>query len=356
MLAADAAARQTRLGPVNRRIATLLVALAPVLALGIAGTAATVPYVALGPGPTYNTLDVVNGKQVVDIEGTQTQPTTGHLNMTTVSVRDDLTIFEAFGLWLSNDHGIVPRSEIYPADQTRDQVDKANLADFRNSEDNAEVAALHFLKYPMSAEIADVVADGPAKDALKPGDQLISINGVAATSTKAVQDTVSAAKPGTDAVVVFTRGGVQQTATIKLGANPDDPTKGRLGVSLTLTPNVPFKVNFNLADIGGPSAGLMFSLAVVDKLTNDQLSGGKFVAGTGTIDADGKVGPIGGIQYKMIAAHNAGAVTFLVPADNCDEARQHAPSGLRLVKVDTIDTAVSSLEAINSGGSAPTCG
>jgi PDZ domain-containing protein len=340
----------------NRRIATLLVALAPVLALGIAGTAATVPYVALGPGPTYNTLDVVNGKQVVDIEGTPTQPTTGHLNMTTVSVRDRLTIFEAFGLWLSSDHGIVPRSEIYPPDQTRDQVDKANLADFKNSEDNAEVAALHYLKYPMSPGIGDVVANGPAKDALKPGDELISVNGIAVGSTKAVQDVVSAAKPGSDAVIVFRRGGAQQTATVKLGANPDDPSKGRLGVSLALLPDVPFKINFNLADIGGPSAGLMFSLAVVDKLTNDQLAGGKFVAGTGTIDADGKVGPIGGIQYKMIAAHDAGAVTFLVPADNCDEARQHAPAGLRLVKVDSIDTAVNSLEAINAGGAAPSCG
>jgi PDZ domain-containing protein len=342
--------------PVNRRIATLLVALTPVLGLGVAGTAATVPYVALGPGPTYNTLDVVDGKQVVDIRGTPTHPTTGHLNMTTVSVRDGLTIFEAFGLWLSKDHGLVPRAEIYPPNRTRDQVDQANLADFKDSENNAQTAALTFLKYPMRTAVAGVALDGPAKDALRPGDRLVSVNGVAADSTKTVQDTVAAAKPGSPAVIVLDRDGAQRTVTVALGASPQDPAKGRLGVSLMPTPDVPFKIDFNLADVGGPSAGLMFSLAVIDKLTDDQLANGKFVAGTGTIDADGKVGPIGGIQYKMIAARDAGAVTFLVPADNCDEARQHTPAGLRLVRVDTLDTAVRSLDAIKDGGAAPSCG
>jgi len=341
---------------VNRRIATLLVALVPALGLGIAGTVATVPYVALGPGPTFNTLGVVNGKQVVDIEGTPTQATTGNLNMTTVSVRDGLTIFEAFGLWLSNDNGLVPRSEVYPPNQSRTQVEQTDAADFKSSEDNAETAALRYLKYPTMLTVGSVAADGPAKDALHAGDELVSINGVAVDSGKAVQDVVSRAAPGSDAVIVLRRAGAEQTATVKLGARPDDASKGYLGIGPAESPRVPFAVTFALDDIGGPSAGLMFSLAVVDKLTKDQLSGGQFVAGTGTIDGDGKVGPIGGIQYKMIAARNAGAVTFLVPADNCNEARQHTPAGLRLVKVDSIDTAVASLQAINSGAAAPSCG
>lgn len=344
----------------NRRIATLLVALVPLIGLGVAGSWATVPYVALGPGPTFNTIGVVddNGKtkQVVDIEGIATEPTTGNLNMTTVSVRDGLTIFEAFGYWLSRDHGIVPRSEVYPPGQSREEVDKSNAADFKDSEDNAEVAALRYLKYPVVLTIGTVAKDGPAKDALHDGDELVSINGAPVDSTRAVQNAVSRQKPGSDVEIVLNRAGAQQTVHVKLGARPDDAAKGYLGITPTEKPKVNFTVNFNLADIGGPSAGLMFSLAVVDKLTKDQLSGGGFVAGTGTIDDDGKVGPIGGIPYKMIAAREAGASTFLVPADNCNEARQHTPEGLRLVKVDSLTTAVQSLQAINSGGTAPSCG
>ena len=102
-------------------------------------------------------------------------------------------------------------------------------------------------------------------------------------------------------------------------------------------PWAPFSIDFNLANIGGPSAGLMFSLAVVDKLTTGDLNDGKFVAGTGTITGDGKVGPIGGITHKMLAAQEAGATVFLVPADNCDEAKTAHEDGLELVKVENLD-------------------
>ena len=101
-------------------------------------------------------------------------------------------------------------------------------------------------------------------------------------------------------------------------------------------PWAPFTIDFNLANIGGPSAGLMFSLAVVDKLTTGDLNGGKFVAGTGTINADGKVGPIGGITHKMLAAQEAGATVFLVPAENCDEAKSAHEDGIELVKVENL--------------------
>ncbi|NUS42809.1 MAG: PDZ domain-containing protein [Mycobacteriaceae bacterium] len=349
---------------VNRRIATLLVALGPLLGLGIAGSVATVPYVALGPGPTFNTIGTVddNGqvKQVVAIEGAQTEPVSGNLNMTTVSVRDKLTIFQAFGLWLSSDHGIVPRAEVYPPDRSRQDVDKDNAADFAKSENSAEIAALRYLKYPITVVavgVGEVGDKSPAKGILNEGDQLLSVDGVPVKTAKGVQEQVSAHKPGTELPIEVRRDGKQQNVKVKLGERPDDKSKGFLGI----TPEeqdkaeVPFKVHFNLTDIGGPSAGLMFSLAVVDKLSPGELSGGTFIAGTGTIDDQGKVGPIGGITYKMIAARQAGAITFLVPADNCSEAREHIPAGLRLVKVDTLPGAVSALESLSTGGPAPTC-
>lgn len=341
---------------VNRRILTLIVALVPVLVLGVVGSVVTVPFVALGPGPTFDTLGQVDGKEVVDVTGAPVDPTTGQLNMTTVSVRDGLNLFEAFGFWVSGEHGLVPRAEVYPPGVSREEVDKSNQQDFKDSESNAEVAALHFLKLPTVVLVRGIGDEGPAKDVLAEGDELISIDGTPITTPKDVVDIVATKTPGTTISVVYRRGDAEQTAPITLAARPDDPAKGYLGLTPGEGGRPPLQVEFNLADIGGPSAGLMFSLALIDKLSPGELNGGRFVAGTGTIDQEGKVGPIGGIQYKMIAAHEAGAETFLVPADNCNEARQRAPEGLRLVKVDTLDSAITSLADIDAGREAVSCG
>ncbi len=341
---------------VNRRILTLLAALIPVLVLGVVGSAVTVPFVALGPGPTFNTLGDIEGKQVVDVQGAAVDPTAGNLNMTTVSVRDGLNIFEAFVLWADGRYGLVPRSEVYPPGVPRDQIDKSNEQDFKDSEDNAELAALHYLKYPTTVRLRTVAEDGPANGVLRKGDVLVSVGGKPVATSTDVVEAVKATKPDTVVPMVVRRDGAEQTLDVKVGARPDDNAKGYLGVTPEEVPQGPLDVTFNLADIGGPSAGLMFSLAMIDKLSPGQLNGGKFIAGTGTIDPTGKVGPIGGIQYKMIAAREAGAETFLVPADNCNEARQRIPDGLKLVKVETLTGAVQSLGDINAGRDAVSCG
>ncbi|WP_206612262.1 YlbL family protein [Prescottella agglutinans] len=352
----------------NRRMVTLLAALAPVVALGILGTTVRVPFVALGPGPTVNTLgeaDVdVDGeivrKPVVEIDGTPVDPTSGNLNMTTVAVRDKLTLFDALGLWASGRQGLVPREEVYPPQKSKDEVQEENTAQFEKSENSAELAALRYLRLPVALEVTTVSADGPAASVLRDGDLLLRIDGTPVDTLTGLQDVIGSAAPGTTVQVTYQRDGVESTAPITLGSRPDtdggqDTTKGYLGVNAKQVPNVPFTVDFNLADIGGPSAGLMFSLAVVDKLSPGEINGGKFVAGTGTIDPDGDVGPIGGIPYKMIAAQEAGATTFLVPAKNCDEARANKPDGIDLVKVETLGGAVDALATINSGGTAPAC-
>ncbi|WP_185757022.1 YlbL family protein [Nocardia bhagyanarayanae] len=340
----------------NRRILTLLAALVPVLVLGVIGTVVKVPFVALGPGPTFNTLGEVDGKQVVDVVGAELDPTSGHLNMTTVAVRDGLNLFEAFGFWVSGQHGLVPRAEVYPPGVPREEIDKSNQQEFKDSEGNAEVAALHYLKLPTVVLIRNVGDDAPAKDVLRPGDQIVSVDGAPIATPKDLVSAVSSLPPGSRLSVVVRRDNAERTEIVTLGARPDDPAKGYLGVTPGEGALPPMGVTFNLADIGGPSAGLMFSLALIDKLSPGDLDGGKFVAGTGTIDKEGAVGPIGGIQYKMMAAREAGAETFLVPAANCNEARQRTPEGLRLVKVETLDGAVQSLNAINAGAEAPSCG
>ncbi|NIL75392.1 protein YlbL [Rhodococcus sp. B10] len=340
---------------VNRRIATLVAALVPVVVLGVAGTVVTVPFAALGPGPTYNTLGDADGRPVVQIDGTDVDPTTGHLNMTTVAVRDQLNIFEAFGFWASGRQGLVPREEVYPPDKSKEEVQQSNQADFEQSEDSAELAALRHLGYPVVLTVGTVAPDGPASGLLNEGDRVVSIDGAPIDTVTGVRDVVSAHSPGDVIVVRVSTDGVERDESVTLGARPDDAEKGYLGVTPTEEPDVPFDVTFNLADVGGPSAGLMFSLAVVDKLSPGELSNGEFVAGTGTIADDGAVGPIGGIPYKLIAARDAGATTFLVPSQNCDEASANTPDGLRLVKVDSLDGAIDALESIGAGGDAPSC-
>ncbi|OBA80224.1 signal protein PDZ [Mycobacterium sp. 1164966.3] len=339
----------------NRRILTLIVALVPIVVFGVLLAVVTVPFVSLGPGPTFDTLGEYDGKQIVHIEGTQTHPTSGHLNMTTVSQRDDLTLGEALTLWLSGDEQLVPRDLIYPPGKSRDEVDKANNADFKQSEDSAAYAALGYLKYPSAVTIAKITDSSPSAGKLKTGDAIDMVDGTPVANVEQFTTLLKSTKPGQVVTIDYRRknepAGVTQ---ITLGTNKDRDY-GFLGVSVLDAPWAPFVVDFNLANVGGPSAGLMFSLAVVDKLTNGDLAGSMFVAGTGTISADGKVGQIGGITHKMVAARAAGATVFLVPAKNCYEAASDNPSGLRLVKVETLGQAVDALHAMTSGGQPPSC-
>ena len=339
----------------NRRILTLIVALVPIVVFGVLLAGVTVPYVSLGPGPTFDTLGEVDGKQVVDIKGTQTHPTTGHLDMTTVSQRDDLSLAEALTLWLSGQEQLMPRDLVYPPGQSRDEIDKANDADFKESEHNAEFAALGYLKYPRAVTVVVVSDPGPSVGKLQTGDSIQAVNGTPVTNVDQFTSWLKRTKPGQSIAVDFRRKNAPPgVAQITLGKHPDRDY-GFVGVSVTDAPWAPFAVDFNLANVGGPSAGLMFSLAVVDKLTTGNLAGSNFVAGTGTIQADGSVGRIGGIVHKMAAARDAGATVFLVPAENCYEAISEKLAGLQLVKVKNLGGAVNALHSVTSGGHPPSC-
>ncbi len=343
------------LGDVNRRILTLMVALVPIVVFGVLLAVVTVPYVSLGPGPTFDTLGEVDGKQVVDIQGAQTHPTSGHLNMTTVSQRDELTLGEALTLWLSGREQLVPRDLVYPPGKSRDEIDKANNADFKRSEDSAEYAALGYLKYPRAVTVATVNDPGPSAGKLQAGDAIDALDGIPVTNVDQLTSMLKNTKPGQSVLIDYRRKNAPAgIARITLGSKPDR-SYGFLGVAVLDAPWAPFVIDFNLANVGGPSAGLMFSLAVIDKLTTGDLVDSKFVAGTGTITAEGKVGPIGGIMHKMVAARAAGATVFLVPAKNCYEANADSVPGLQLVKVDTLDQAVDALHTLTSGGRPPSC-
>ena len=333
----------------------MLVALAPIIAFGVLLAVVTVPYVSLGPGPTFNTIGVFDGKKVVDIKGTDVHETKGHLDMTTVSQRDGLSLGEALTLWMSGREQLVPRDLVYPPEKSKDEIDKANTQDFKRSEDSAAYAALGYLKYASAVTVETVNKDGASTGKLKEGDAIDAVNGTPVSNLEQFQALMAKTKPGDEVILDFRRKNAPpDIATVKLGSAPDKK-QGVLGIAVVDAPWAPFTIDFNLANVGGPSAGLVFSLAVIDKLTTGDLSGDKFVAGTGTIDAEGKVGPIGGISHKIVAAQDAGASVFLVPAANCDEAKSAGESGIDLVKVEDLGGAVDALKSLSAGGEAPRC-
>jgi Lon-like protease len=232
-------------------------------------------------------------------------------------------------------------------------VQQENTAAFAASEADAEVAALAELGVPTRVVVADLTPGSPATGVLEAGDEIVAVAGTAVASAAAVSEALTTTAPGQAVTVTYRRGGAQRDGTVVLGASPDRP-QGLLGILPGVEPAAG-DITISLGDVGGPSAGLVFALAVVDKLTPGELTGGAFVAGTGTIDRAGTVGRIGGIPFKMRAARDAGATVFLVPAENCGEALAEAPEGLRLVRVGTLDEALANLDALRAGAPTTSC-
>jgi PDZ domain-containing protein len=339
----------------SRRTWTLVFSLVLVVALGLVGGFVQVPYVALGPGPTYDTLSAVGGTQVVAVSGTKTYSTNGQLRMVTVSLTNDITLFAALGMWISGRYALAPREDYYQPGESEQQVEQQNVQEFQNSQTDAEVSALRYLHYPISAVAQEVFSDSPADKRILPGDKLVTVNGRKVASAEQVQNALVDTTPGqTVDVVVQTGSQAPRDLKIKLGSYPGRK-QGFLGITPASHADIPFKITISLDNIGGPSAGLMFALAVVDKITPDDVNGGMAVAGTGEIDDQGNVSPIGGIPFKLVAAREAGATVFLTPADNCSEAMTHVPAGLRLVKVTSLGSAIRELADLKAGRPVPGC-
>ncbi len=346
------------------------------IALLCAGVFIPVPYAEMSPGPTVNTLGDHDGEPVLQISGHKTYPTDGHLNMTTVRVTSAdyrMNLVEAVYGWLAHDNKVVPHETLYPDGKTEEESTQENAEEFSQSQESAKVAALKQLDVPVESWVivSTVVKDSPAEGRLHAGDVIKAVDGTEVKEPADVAELVTEHKPGQDVVFTIVPAKEQAAAekekrtatktekvTITTATSDDGGEKRAVvGISAGTDHTFPFTVDIKLADVGGPSAGLMFALGIYDKLTPGSLTGGRFVAGTGTIDDDGKVGPIGGIEMKTVGAREKGAEYFLTPADNCASAAKDTPEGLTLVKVDTIDDALDALKDIRSGDTAglPKC-
>jgi Lon-like protease len=243
---------------------------------------------------------------------------------------------------------------LVPPGQNQQQVDQQNQQDFATSENSAQYAALQYLGYHKTHVVVEgVVAGQPAEGHLQTGDVITSVDGAATGTSQDLTTQIRAKPAGTALTIGYTRKGSAGTTSITTVKAPDGTP--RVGVQVGDEVDSPYTFTYGLSDVGGPSAGLMFALGIVDKLLPEDLTGGKIIAGTGTIDDSGKVGPIGGIAQKMRGAKRDGATVFLSPADNCAEAVANALPGLQLVKVSNISDAVTALRTLRDGGTPPAC-
>jgi PDZ domain-containing protein len=340
------------------RIVGWVLVVAAVLAAIVVGNLPT-SYVIEQPGPVFNTIGstTVDHKTVpvLSISGHMTYPTSGALDMLTVNLNGEPgntpNWAQVVGAWFDPSQAIVPIDEIYAPQQTAEQSDKESAAEMTDSQQQATAAALYEqgIKFKSVITTVGTIKGSPAVGVLKNGDILDTVNGQKFVDSDQLHSIVlknGTAKPMT---IVFTRKGVSHTAQLTPEASSAGPV---VGVYLTEKYDFPFPVQVQLQDVGGPSAGMMFALGIIDKLTPGQLNGGKHVAGTGTITAFGTVGAIGGIRQKMYGARAAGATYFLAPASNCggdDGVRGHIPAGLTVFATSTLKQSVADLNAIASG-------
>jgi PDZ domain-containing protein len=349
----------------TRRRTTGWTVLVVALVLGLVMSFLPTPYVIEQPGPVFDTLgsQTVEGKDtpLISIDGETTYPTAGTLDMLTVSVvgtpKQTPSWAEVVQAYFDSSKAVVPLEAVYPPDVTTEQRDEQNAALMVDSQQEAIAAALSSLGYDFttSVSVGNVAKGSPAEGELQAGDIVTSVNGQAVGSIDQLRAAVAANGIDKPAVVDVTRAGAPIEASITPITSGDTSV---LGIGVQASFEFPFDVKIQLDNVGGPSAGMMFALGIIDKLSDGQLNGGQKVAGTGTISADGTVGPIGGIRQKLFGARDAGADWFLAPASNCDEVTGHVPDGIRVFAVSTLDDSLTDLKAISSGtglDALPTC-
>ena len=347
----------------RRRLRRAVVAGSFILVVALIAAVFLVPVNAVieAPGPTWNVLD--NGsssdQDVLKVSGTETYPTEGALRMTTVSVSGcpgyPVTTADLIAAWISADKRIVDRDEVCPQDQNAEQVEETGKAQMTASQDSAVIAALVETGKAgaMHLTVTEVTEQQTSTE-IQAGDVLETITPeggqtTTLTSFSQLRELMTTIPEGTRVTLGVRRGEQKASAALTTIAPQEGTTGSLLGLSLKISVDSPVEATFGLSDVGGPSAGMMFALGVVDEITPGSLTGGKDISGTGTIDMTGQVGPIGGIQQKMAGARESGSTFFLAPASNCNEVKGHEPKDMQVFAVNTLHEAVAATEAIASG-------
>ncbi len=324
-------------------------------------TIAPTPYLVEQPGPVYNLFTTIAGKPVISIAGRKTYLTTGSLSMLTVTLQGTsskgASWFEVGLAKIDETKKILKITDVYPPGWDDAKLNEKSDVMMLDAQANAKAAALNLLDIPYQSFQSVTLVDltGAAGKILKAGDKVISVQGEKVTGLAQIKKLVQATNGKSPVVLDIIRGSKAMTVEVT-------PKKvegeWRIGVYISAVPEFPFEIDIQVGNVGGPSGGQMLALAIYDQLTPGSLTGGQNVAGTGTVDSAGNIGPIGGIVQKMFGTSKAGIKWFFAPSANCDEVIGHIPKGISVVKVSTLQDSLDALKVISNGGEAaklPTC-
>lgn len=346
--------------PVTRRSLTFGISLLATTLL-VAGLAILpAPYAVRSPGPTENTLGQQDGRPLISIAGAQTYESTGELLLTTVSVAGGpgypVNLGQVLQGWFDSSRSVRPVEEVFPTDRTKEETEEQGQVEMISSQENATVAALTELGYevPATLTVQGAVTGSGSDGVVEQGDVIVSLDGSPVSTYQDLIDDLADVSPGADVVLGVLRDGTPTDLTV---TTTDGGDTALLGVFIDPTFDFPVDVSIQIEDIGGPSAGTMFALGIIDQLTPEDEANGVVVAGTGTMSVEGDVGPIGGIQQKLYGALRDGATWFLAPQANCPEVAGNVPDGLHVAAVSTLADARAAVTAIGAGqgDSLPTC-
>jgi PDZ domain-containing protein len=349
----------------HRTVASLLASVLLAVLFWVAATS-PVPYITMSPGPTVDVLAEKRGEEIVQVSGHRRYDTEGRLELTTIKLTgpdQEVNIGEALTAWFDRSRAVYPREAFYAPEESKQDVDTESAVQMVSSQDTAVAVALTELGFELDkiTEVLAVTPGSPADGKLKPRDEILAVDGRRIRNASDVAEIVRSTPEGETATFEVRRGERETTVEIAPEPSEEDPDVPVVGIVVGPSYDFPFDITLNIDErIGGPSAGLVFSLAVYDTLTPGALTGGAAISGTGTIAEDGSVGPIGGIQQKIVAAADSGAEMFLVPPGNCESALAVGldQEEMRLVKAPTMHSAVASIERYVDDPDAdlPTCG
>lgn len=338
--------------PRDPRFHAMAVAGGLAVVLGAAAVLLPSPYVIESPGPTFNTIGEIDGQPLIEVEGRESFPPSGKLDLTTVFVsggpNGQVNVLDTFRAWANPHEDVLPEQLVYPEGTTSSDLEEQNAVAMTSSQESAIAAALSHenIEFTEELSVAGFAGDSASEGKLQEGDVLRTINGEEIENIRTIRSALAAA--GGDAAVLSI---LRDGSPVEVSVTPRQSAEGdyQLGVLLASRFDFPFEVTIQLDNVGGPSAGSMFALGLIDTLSDGDLTGGRHFAGTGTIDSAGVVGPIGGIAQKLVGARSAGAEFFLAPAANCNEVVGNIPDGLTVVRVETLDQAVDAVETLGAG-------
>ncbi|WP_308121567.1 YlbL family protein [Actinotalea ferrariae] len=353
--------REPEAAPITPRAITASVATVLTTLLLAVAAALPLPYAVSMPGPTRDTLGAQDGTPLISIDGERTYESTGRLLLTTVKVAGGpggfVGLFDVVRAWWSGVEAVSPVELVFPPEETREQAEERNAAAMVSSQENATVAALEELGHevPTRLVVAGVMPGSGAEESIETDDVVVAVEGTDVDAFSELSRVLDEVEPGSDVTIGVERAGERVDVEVTTGEN--EQGKALLGVFIDPEFDLPVEVTIEIENIGGPSAGTMFALGIIDRLTPEDETNGVTIAGTGTMDLAGAVGPIGGIRQKLAGAVDDGATWFLAPESNCDEVVGHVPDGLRVVSVATLAEAREAMTAIGAGegDSLPTC-